>query len=159
MRALKRAFPKSIALQYANFMPGEWLPGEDKGYLRSVYAAAREIGVAVGGPDLLPYRKGQLAHAYPLILAAHGAVPTAIAVQDGNYEHRNPQSGAALSVADLFRFAQSKLQVDLIFWARRNPTTRATCSRSSLSGSRSYEESRSTAGHAVSAPDRSRSNT
>ena len=30
MRALKRAFPKSIALQYANFMPGEWLPGEDK---------------------------------------------------------------------------------------------------------------------------------
>src|SRR6185436_8341331 len=37
MRALKRAFPKSVAMQYANFMPGEWLPVEDKSYLRSVY--------------------------------------------------------------------------------------------------------------------------
>jgi hypothetical protein len=36
MRALKRAFPQSVAMQYANFMPGEWLPGDDKGYLRSV---------------------------------------------------------------------------------------------------------------------------
>src|SRR5205814_10537329 len=26
MGALKRSFPHSIAMQYANFMPGEWLP-------------------------------------------------------------------------------------------------------------------------------------
>src|SRR5207237_2674995 len=30
MKALKRAFPKSVVLQYANFMPGEWRPSEDK---------------------------------------------------------------------------------------------------------------------------------
>ncbi|HET6668962.1 MAG TPA: hypothetical protein VFH15_01910 [Pyrinomonadaceae bacterium] len=36
MKALKRAFPKSVAMQYANFMPGEWRPDEDKGYLRAV---------------------------------------------------------------------------------------------------------------------------
>jgi hypothetical protein len=37
MKALKQAFPKSVAMQYANFMPGEWRPTEDKGYLRAVY--------------------------------------------------------------------------------------------------------------------------
>ena len=26
MLALKKAFPKSVTMQYANFMPGEWLP-------------------------------------------------------------------------------------------------------------------------------------
>jgi len=29
MIALKRAFAKSVTMQYANFMPGEWLPGND----------------------------------------------------------------------------------------------------------------------------------
>jgi hypothetical protein len=65
LKALKRAFPKSTVLQYANFMPGEWLPTEDKGYLRAVYKAAQESKVGVGGPDLLPYRRAQLNHAYP----------------------------------------------------------------------------------------------
>ena len=39
LKALKRAFPKSIALQYANFMPGEW--ANSKGYLGAVYKAAQ----------------------------------------------------------------------------------------------------------------------
>jgi len=37
MLALKKAFPNSTTMQYANFMPGEWLPWEDRGYLRSIY--------------------------------------------------------------------------------------------------------------------------
>jgi len=43
MKALKRAFSKSIALQYANFMPGEWRPTEDKGYLGIVHAKYEEV--------------------------------------------------------------------------------------------------------------------
>ena len=31
MLALKEAFPQSTTMQYANFMPGEWLPWEDEG--------------------------------------------------------------------------------------------------------------------------------
>ena len=34
---LKRAFPRSIAMQYANLMPGEWLPEDDHGLLARVY--------------------------------------------------------------------------------------------------------------------------
>lgn len=45
MLSLKNAFPKSTTMQYANFMPGEWLPWDDKGYLRSVYAYGQQIGV------------------------------------------------------------------------------------------------------------------
>ncbi len=50
MKALKRAFPKSVAIQYANFMPGEWRPTEDKGYLRAVYQAAKESRGGCGWP-------------------------------------------------------------------------------------------------------------
>ncbi len=114
VRALKKAFPRSVAMQYANFMPGEWLPGEDKGYLRSVYAEAVRVGAGVGGPDLLPRRKGQLAHAYPLIRGVAGQTPTGIAVQEGNYS-------AGSSVRELLQFARETLRVDFVFWGAEAP--------------------------------------
>src|SRR5216117_2204239 len=62
MTALKRAFPQSVTMQYANFMPGEWLPGKDQGYLRTVYERAKDLKLGVGGPDLLPGKPGQMSH-------------------------------------------------------------------------------------------------
>ena len=121
MRALRRAFPKSVVLQYANFMPGEWLPGEDRGHLRAVYKAAKELKVGVGGPDLLPHRRGQLNHSYPLIRDASGVVPTGIAVQDGNYAEPNPKTGKPLTVPELLSFATEFLRVDYIFWCTEEP--------------------------------------
>lgn len=121
MKALKRAFPKSVVMQYANFMPGEWLPGSDKGYLRSVYKAAKELKVGVGGPDLLPHRPGQLNHSYPLIRDAAGVVPTGVAVQDGNYEDLNPKTGERVTVPELLKFATEYLKVDYIFWCTQEP--------------------------------------
>ncbi|MBL8178489.1 MAG: hypothetical protein JNK48_27695 [Bryobacterales bacterium] len=114
LRALKKAFPKSVAMQYANFMPGEWLPWEDKGYLRSVYEEAVKTGAGVGGPDLLPKRKGQLAHAYPLLKKVAGKVRTGIAVQEGNYSEGS-------SVEELLRFARETLRVDYVFWGAEAP--------------------------------------
>lgn len=121
MKALKRAFPKSIALQYANFMPGEWRPTEDKGYLKAVYNAARELRVGVGGPDLLPYRPGQLGSSYPLIREVAGRVPIGVAVQDGNLEDINPKSGKRVTISDLLQFAKEYLKVDYIFWGTQEP--------------------------------------
>ena len=121
MKALKRAFPKSVVMQYANFMPGEWLPGSDKGYLRSVYKAAKELKVGVGGPDLLPHRPGQLNHSYPLIRDAAGVVPTGVAVQNGNYEDLNPKTGERVTVPELLKFATEYLKVDYIFWCTQEP--------------------------------------
>lgn len=121
MRALKRAFPKSIAMQYGNFMPGEWRPSEDKGYLRAVYSAARESNVGMGGPDLLPFRPGQLGSSYPLLRDLSGVVPTGIAVQDGNFSDLNPKTKKPVTIQDLMDFATGYLKVDYIFWGTEEP--------------------------------------
>lgn len=121
MQALKRSFPKSVTMQYANFMPGEWLPGHDRGYLRSVYEEAESLKVGVGGPDLLPFKRGQLAHSYPLIRASAGIVPTGIAVQEGNYASVNPETGERVGVQELTRFATEHLKVDYMFWCNEEP--------------------------------------
>ncbi len=121
MTALKRAFPRSVAMQYANFMPGEWLPGQDAGHLRAVYRRARELKIGVGAPDLLPYQPGQMNHCYPLLRECAGIVPTGIAVQEGNYAHTNPKTGRRVTVADLLAFATGYLRVDYIFWCDQEP--------------------------------------
>jgi len=121
LAALREAFPRSVKVQYANFMPGEWLPWTDKGYLDSVFRRAAELGVGVGGPDLLPYRKGQMNHSYPRLRNAAGKIPTSIAVQDGNYEYVNPKTGKRVTLAELLEFATGFLGVDYLFWAAQEP--------------------------------------
>jgi hypothetical protein len=121
MEVLKRAFPKSVAMQYANFMPGEWLPSNDKSYLRGVYQRAKELRLGVGGPDLLPYRPWQMNHSYGLIKELDGVVPTAIAVQWGNYEYKNPKTGKRVTLPELLGFATDYLKVDYIFWCTQEP--------------------------------------
>jgi hypothetical protein len=120
MKALKRAFPKSVAMQYGNFMPGEWRPTEDKGYLRAVFAAAKQHDVGMGGPDLLPYRPGQLGNSYPLLNELSG-VPKGISVQDGNFADINPKTRKPVTIEELVGFAANYLKVDYIFWGTEEP--------------------------------------
>jgi hypothetical protein len=121
MAALKRAFPRSVTLQYANFMPGEWLPEQDRSYLRSVYRRAKDLKVGVGGPDLLPNKPGQMKHTYRMMREFGGGVPTGIAVQWGNYEHVNPKTGKRVTVPELLRFATEYLHCDYVFWCTQEP--------------------------------------
>ena len=115
MKALREAFPKSVALVYANFMPG----GSE--YLRAVYEAARELRLAVGGPDLLPYKPWQMTHSYPLIRDSASRVRVGVAVQDGNYQHVNPKTGKQVSIAEIIDFGKAYLGVDYIFWCTEEP--------------------------------------
>jgi hypothetical protein len=115
MKVLKRAFPRSVAMQYANFMTG------GQPYLQSVYRRAKELKVGVGGPDLLPYKPGQMRNCYPLLQEYAGAVPSAIAVQEGNYEYRNPKTGQQVTVPELVEFATEYLRVNYIFWCTQEP--------------------------------------
>jgi hypothetical protein len=125
MLALKKAFPKSITMQYANFMPGEWLPGDDKGYLRSVYQYGQEIGVGLGGPDLMPMRKGQLNHTLAMMHEEKFTVPLGIAVQDGNYisetNNNNVVTARKNIVPLLHAFANDFLKVSYMFWVCQEP--------------------------------------
>jgi hypothetical protein len=121
MTAAREAFPRSHVIQYANFMPGEWLPGNDHGYLRSVYEHADRIGAGVGGPDLLPHRRGQQNHSYPLIATRGPNTVAGVAVQWGNLDETNPETGERVTVDALYRFARDSLRLDYIFWGTQEP--------------------------------------
>ncbi len=128
MLALKNSFSKSTTMIYANFTPGEWLPWNDKGYLSSIYKYGEEIGVGLGGPDLLVTRKGQLNHALKLMHEAHYSVPLGIAVQDGNYigktgnEKEDAENKSRQNLVPLLNaFAKDFLKVNYIFWVNQDP--------------------------------------
>ena len=121
MSAARDAFRESRVIQYANFMPGEWLPGNDHGYLRGVYAHADRIGAGIGGPDLLPHRRWQRIHSYKLIAARSPNTVAGIAVQWGNLEDQNPTTGRRVTVDELYTFAREQLRVDYIFWGTQEP--------------------------------------
>jgi hypothetical protein len=125
MLALKKAFPESTTMQYANFMPGEWLPHNDKGYLKSIYTYGQQIGVGLGGPDLMINRKGQLNHTLAMMHEAKYTVPLGIAVQDGNYigetDNNNVVSDRENIVPLLHAFAMDFLKVNYMFWSCQEP--------------------------------------
>jgi hypothetical protein len=121
MTAAVRVLPRSCVIVYANFMPGEWLPGTDQGFLRGIYAHAANIGAGVGGPDLLPHRRGQRNHSYPLIAARPSGIVAGVAVQDGNLAELNPETKTRVSVSELYRFAKDALRLDYLFWGTEEP--------------------------------------
>ncbi|MCP4441968.1 MAG: hypothetical protein GY810_23920 [Aureispira sp.] len=120
MKVLKNAFSSSVAMQYANFMPGEFLPWTDNGYLDSLYSYAKEKGIAMGGPDLLPYKKGQMANIYNFMHQDTSLI-IGIAVQQGNYRHVHPKTKRRFSIEQLRDFAKDYLGAEYIFWSPQEP--------------------------------------
>lgn len=127
MRALRKCFKHSATIQYANSMPGESLPDEDHGYLRSVFSFAEKNEVGVGAPDLMPENKYYRNNGYKLIHELpSGKIPIGIAVQDGNYIGKTDDDGPAPAtwpdiVPQLADFAQNFLHVNYIFWGAQEP--------------------------------------
>ncbi len=133
MLALKKAFPKSTTIQYANFMPGEWLPWEDKGYLRSIYNYGEKIGVGLGGPDLMIRAKGNLNHTVAMMHEGNYTTPLGIAIQDGNYigktgtykeynKHKDEGLDGHENIVPLLHaFAKDFLRVKYMFWVCQEP--------------------------------------
>jgi len=121
MFVAKKSFHNSIVIQYANFMPGEWLPWTDHSYLKDLYNYAKEIKCGMGGPDILVYKKGQMNHSYGLIHDCDGVVPTGVAVQDGNYSHVNPKTNKVVTVPEIYDFGKNYLKLNYIFWCTEEP--------------------------------------
>ena len=133
MLALKKAFPVSTTMIYANFVPGEWLPWEDRDYLRSIYRYGEEIGVGLGSPDLMVTRKGQLNNPLRLMHEGQYSVPLGIAIQDGNYigktgadrdyrEEADKGNKSRKNIVPLLHgFAKDFLRVRYMFWVNQKP--------------------------------------
>jgi hypothetical protein len=116
MKVLKENFSKSTPLLYANFMPDD-----SKQDLREIYSYAREIKLAMGGPDIKVYRPFQMANSYPLIRDLYGIVPTGVAVQDGNYSVINPRTGKQVTLKEIMDFAKEYLRLSYVFWCTEEP--------------------------------------
>ncbi len=121
MTAAQEAFPHSHVIQYANFMPGEWMPENDHGYLRGIYEHACRIGAGIGGTVVLPHRRWQQIHSYALIEARSPGTVAGVAVQWGNLEDRNPTTGERVTVAELCGYARNRLRLDYLFWGTQEP--------------------------------------
>jgi len=133
MLALKKAFPSSTTMIYANFVPGEMMPWTDKGYLRSIYQYGEQIGVGLGGPDLMVTRKPQLNNPLALMHEGNYTVPLGIAIQDGNYtgktgadldynEDDEKEKKSRKNIVPLLHgFAKDFLKVTYMFWVNQDP--------------------------------------
>jgi hypothetical protein len=121
MNAAHLAFKESTVIQYANFMPGEWLPWDDKGYLSSLFEYAEQLNIGMGGPDLIPYKRNQMNHGYNFTQKYTEKIKIGFAVQEGNYSQRNEQADQTLTVEDIYNFANNYLGVDYIFWYPEEP--------------------------------------
>ena len=121
MSSAREAFHESDVIIYANFMRGEELPDVDRGYLKGVYEHADRIGMGVGGPDLLPHRWFQRQNSLPLIAQRAPGTVAGVAVQWGNLEDTNRQTGEQVTVEELYEYARDELRLDYIFWGTQAP--------------------------------------
>jgi len=62
-------------------------------------------------------------NSYPLLKEYVGRIPTGIAVQDGNYEHTNPNTGKAVTLSNWFRSEPITSRSNTCSGARRSRTT------------------------------------
>lgn len=113
-------FKKTYVVQYVNFWPDGWDNANNRFTDSFNYYA--EHGVGVGGPDLIPYKKGQLANSYPFLAEYHDKVPiTVIAVQEPDLVEINPHTGKTFTTKEFVDYATDVLKVRVIFWATASP--------------------------------------
>jgi hypothetical protein len=130
MLALRRAFPNTVVIQYANF-PRPVLP--------QLTAYMKEIGVGLGGPDVYPPPSGLSdpeKGVYRLYGPLAGTVPLGAAVQSPDYsvalwkrteafnrgQDRDSvavtaEEEAPIPIRDFLKLAQDKLRLNYLFWS------------------------------------------
>jgi hypothetical protein len=123
-RFARRAFRRSHVVQYVNFWPCEW--NNDRGYMERFFAAAVAEGIGIGGPDIVPWRPGQMANAYPFLNRHKEALPlVAMAVQEPTLTYTNPDTGKPYTRDEIVAFARDYLGVDIVFWTAGAPWLQA----------------------------------
>lgn len=112
-------FNQSFAVQYVNFWPGGW--GNKDRFSESFEFYAKH-GVGVGGPDLAPFRLGQLRNSYPFIAKYRNKVPiTVMSVQEPTLNYSSPCTGEKYTKQEMVDFGADYLGASIIFWAATAP--------------------------------------
>jgi hypothetical protein len=116
----RRAFSYSAVVQYINFWPCEWNNNHD--YMSRIFEFAAAQGTGLGGPDVVPFRKGQMLNSYPFVHAYRGKLRlVAMAVQEPTLTYINPRTGKHFTREEIVNFARDYLGADIIFWTTQAP--------------------------------------
>jgi len=120
LTAARAAFAKSHVVQYVNFWPCEW--ENDHAYMSRLFAFASANGVGLGGPDIIPYRKGQMKNSYPFFNQYKGKLDfVGMAVQEPTLSYRNEKTGKPFTKDEFIAFATDYLGADAVFWSAQTP--------------------------------------
>jgi hypothetical protein len=123
LAAARAAFTQSHVVQYVNFWPCEW--ENDHNYMGRLFEYAAQHRIGLGGPDVIPYRKGQMKNAYPFFHKMKGQLAlVAMAVQEPTLTYKNPKTGKRFTRDELTDFARDYLGTDIIFWSAESPWLR-----------------------------------
>ncbi len=116
----RKAFAKSHVVQYVNFWPCEW--ENDHNYMGRLFAYAAEQDIGLGGPDIVPYRKGQMKNSYPFFNQYKGKLDfVGMAVQEPTLAYVNDKTGKPFTKDEFIAFADDYLGVDAVFWSLETP--------------------------------------
>ena len=119
----RRIFTKSPVVLYANFWPCEW--NDDKKYMSRTFELAQAQGFGLGGPDIVPWRKGQMNNSYRFFNQYKGKLAlVAMAVQEPTLTYTNPKTGKKFTREEFVDFAENYLGVNIIFWSTSTPWLR-----------------------------------
>ncbi|WP_218023472.1 hypothetical protein [Nocardia altamirensis] len=120
MAYAKSVFRTSAVVQYINFWPCDW--NNENGYMERSFAFAKDHGVGVGGPDLVPNNKAHMENGYRFFHQYRGQLrPVAVAVQEPDFDYTNPLTGKPYTKQDFVDFANDYLGANIIFWATSAP--------------------------------------
>jgi len=120
----RKVFAKSPVVLYANFWPCEW--NNDKKYMSRTFELARAQGFGLGGPDIVPWRQGQMNNSYPFFNQYRGNLAlVAMAVQEPTLTYTNPKTRQKFTREEFVDFAENYLGVNIIFWSSSAPWLRA----------------------------------
>ncbi|WP_246183698.1 hypothetical protein [Pandoraea anhela] len=116
----RKAFRKSYVVQYVNFWPCEW--NNDHRYMSRLFLFASENNIGLGGPDIVPWKKGQMKNAYPFFHEYKGKLAlVAMAVQEPTLTYTNPRTRKPFTRDEFTKFAEDYLGADVIFWSVESP--------------------------------------
>jgi len=119
MNSLRKAFHKSIVMQYVNFFPGEW--DNNHRYMSRFFSYAMNHHIGLGGPDIVPYREAHMKNSYPFFHKFKGTLSAGIAIQEPDYTYKNPNTGEPYTFYDFYSFTKDYLGTNIIFWNVQEP--------------------------------------
>ncbi|EJP60752.1 uncharacterized protein BBA_10297 [Beauveria bassiana ARSEF 2860] len=118
-------FNKTFTVQYVNFWPDGW--NNTNGRFTKSFEFFASHCVGAGGPDLAPYRPGQVANSYPFIAEYRNSLPiTVMSVQEPTLNYTNPKTGFRYTKTEFVKYANEVLGVKIIFWAAKTPWLSST---------------------------------